>query len=510
MTIYRGGHTLIHSETGSGKTLAFLLPILTRLHASRPAQLLIVVPSRELALQTAAVIEAIWPHHGTQRAFVLAGTPPPAELVDQWQKAACPVTVATPRPLLTLVRHLAGTDRLHSRRALSSEGLAPLTSRLRAIVLDEADALLLDRELAIAGARRKSYEELSGGSGAIKAPEKFTKPAARAIQALVKVRPALGWRGGRGRGGRGRGGRGGRGGRSSQPELQLVACSATASYRLREELCRLFEVQHEAELSVISPADAEAARAGRSARGSAGRGLGGISCPPAITHWWMPCSSEGEKAEAAATVLKELAPRCALAFLDDDAPLRATVAELRAAGVDAAVLHEAMGLSDGGESLVSGSGYNALRSALPASDGSLANGRKPSFTVRVPVNSAASPVKTGSVHLATADGNSAGDVDGEDGPVSGQGCRLLVSTTSSARGLDLEAIDCVLLFSLPASADAYLHLAGRTGRQGRDGAVVSLLAPHETGGLGSITRQLRISIKQNAQFARAMVERQHR
>ena len=39
--------------------------------------------------------------------------------------------------------------------------------------------------------------------------------------------------------------------------------------------------------------------------------------------------------------------------------------------------------------------------------------------------------------------------------------------------------------------------------QGRDGAVVSLLAPHEAGSVGTITRQLGISIKQNAPIALA-------
>ena len=86
------------------------------------------------------------------------------------------------------------------------------------------------------------------------------------------------------------------------------------------------------------------------------------------------------------------------------------------------------------------------------------------------------------------------------------GCRVLVSTESSARGLDLAAVDCVMLYALPQAADQYLHLAGRTGRQGRDGAVVSLLAPHETGPLGTITRQLGISVKQNPQIALALAD----
>ena len=89
MQIRRGGHTLLHSATGSGKTLAYLLPLLARLHISRPNQLLIVVPSRELALQTAAVVEEMWRHHGTRRAFVLADSASPTDLAAQLRLAAC-------------------------------------------------------------------------------------------------------------------------------------------------------------------------------------------------------------------------------------------------------------------------------------------------------------------------------------------------------------------------------------------------------------------------------------
>lgn len=115
MRLYRGESAVIHSATGSGKTLAYLLPLLQRLHVSKPGQLLVVVPSRELALQTAAAVEWAWPHHGTQRAFLLTATSSAAvELAEAMHKAACPVVVATPRPLLSLVRHLAGTDRILS------------------------------------------------------------------------------------------------------------------------------------------------------------------------------------------------------------------------------------------------------------------------------------------------------------------------------------------------------------------------------------------------------------
>ncbi|MBF6608753.1 MAG: DEAD/DEAH box helicase [Flavobacterium sp.] len=56
-SILRDANVLLLSPTGSGKTLAFLLPIFQLLEADNPkVQCLILVPSRELALQ----IEQVW------------------------------------------------------------------------------------------------------------------------------------------------------------------------------------------------------------------------------------------------------------------------------------------------------------------------------------------------------------------------------------------------------------------------------------------------------------------
>ena len=52
--------TIILSPTGSGKTIAFLIPVLSRLEQSKPGiQAMILVPSRELALQIEQVFKAM-------------------------------------------------------------------------------------------------------------------------------------------------------------------------------------------------------------------------------------------------------------------------------------------------------------------------------------------------------------------------------------------------------------------------------------------------------------------
>lgn len=58
--------------------------------------------------------------------------------------------------------------------------------------------------------------------------------------------------------------------------------------------------------------------------------------------------------------------------------------------------------------------------------------------------------------------------------------QLLLASEVAARGLDIREITHVFNFDLPTDADHYLHRAGRTGRCGQAGIVVSVVTPPET------------------------------
>ena len=57
--------------------------------------------------------------------------------------------------------------------------------------------------------------------------------------------------------------------------------------------------------------------------------------------------------------------------------------------------------------------------------------------------------------------------------------KVLVATDVAARGLDIDDISHVFNFDLPDDPEVYVHRVGRTGRAGREGIAITLLAPRE-------------------------------
>ena len=120
------GHDMIgQAQTGTGKTAAFALPILSRLDAARrEAQVLVLAPTRELALQVATAFESFAAQMSTVSVVAIYGGAPMGPQLKAIRNGA-QVIVATPG---RLVDHLSRNG--------------GLLSTIKYLVLDEADEML--------------------------------------------------------------------------------------------------------------------------------------------------------------------------------------------------------------------------------------------------------------------------------------------------------------------------------------------------------------------------------
>jgi ATP-independent RNA helicase DbpA len=66
--------------------------------------------------------------------------------------------------------------------------------------------------------------------------------------------------------------------------------------------------------------------------------------------------------------------------------------------------------------------------------------------------------------------------------------RVLVATDVAARGIDIENLDLVVNFDLPAQPEVYVHRIGRTGRAGKVGLAVSLATQRDQLKIDAIER----------------------
>lgn len=113
------------AQTGTGKTLAFGLPALTRLAAGRSVRngMLVITPTRELALQNQTVLEPFAKAMGMRTVSIFGGVG--IEPQTRALRQGCAIVVATPGRLLD---HIA-------RKNIRFDDLSIL-------VLDEADRML--------------------------------------------------------------------------------------------------------------------------------------------------------------------------------------------------------------------------------------------------------------------------------------------------------------------------------------------------------------------------------
>ncbi|MEO0017957.1 MAG: hypothetical protein RLZZ522_1240, partial [Verrucomicrobiota bacterium] len=83
---------------------------------------------------------------------------------------------------------------------------------------------------------------------------------------------------------------------------------------------------------------------------------------------------------------------------------------------------------------------------------------------------------------------------------------LLVATDVAARGLDIDEIDIVFNYDLPADPEDYVHRIGRTGRAGRSGRAVSFVYGREIYRMQSIERYTRSVIRRERIPSQEQVE----
>lgn len=119
-----GRDILARAKNGTGKTGSFLIPALEKTDTTKDhIQVLILVPTRELALQTSQVCKELGKHMNVQVMVTTGGTSLKDDIMRLYQKVH--ILVATPGRVLDL----------------ANKGVADI-SKCQMMVLDEADKLL--------------------------------------------------------------------------------------------------------------------------------------------------------------------------------------------------------------------------------------------------------------------------------------------------------------------------------------------------------------------------------
>ena len=136
--ILSGESVAVHAQTGSGKTLAYLLPRLARCRLRVPRQVLVLVPSHQLALQTLEVSEELMGPSDEPIAELLASAKP-AQREQALMRQQAPFLIMTSG-------QLASSDVATLER---------LRASLHAVVVDEPDMVLAPAP-GKAGLRRRS------------------------------------------------------------------------------------------------------------------------------------------------------------------------------------------------------------------------------------------------------------------------------------------------------------------------------------------------------------------
>jgi len=438
-----GLDVVVHAETGAGKTLAFGLPLLAKLEEgwrndAQPAlQAVVVAPTLELSAQISRVLNTLEP--GVSAALS----------DDTDELPAAPVVVGPPALLLRLLSEPGSVAATPKRgrpggrsRALDDVAWDDETGADLEAAMRPAQSSARLQRAAVAKLRFAVLDEadalLTPLSKYATVQQKLSR-AAHPKEAATLLSLLCAERG---------------------DALQVAAASATVGRPLRRQLASLsgrpsFEVVRGGQEVVRGedPGHAAAmAAATVESRGGGGGGGGGggavraVGLPAQLDVRVVTSDADNVLAAVHEAIASAGLPRTSspLLFVPWGRGVRTELRLLRQCGLPhAAPLADHLG--------------DAALTA-PRGDGAGAG------DARVPP---------------------AGEEEGE-----GERAPLLVAAPSAARGLDVHNLELVVVMGVPPSADHFLHLAGRTARNGARGTVVLVTTPEESRKLPALGAQL--------------------
>jgi superfamily II DNA/RNA helicase len=381
--LMRGENVALQAHTGSGKTMAYLLPALAAAAAeeelpakerSEAVQLLVVVPSQELAMQIVRQIERLLGDYGraiTQQCIGGANVRRQEEAI----RAKKPlIVVGTPGRLAELSR--TGILRTHG---------------VKCLVIDEADDLL-------ASNFRRDMARITDhtGKGVLGGRQTVIVSATLRRETLDQYGYMA-------------------------PDLVHVVAGRAAVAR---------------EDSVAAVAAAKNSNSDSNSNSNSREATDdevettNASLPPQLEHYSV-VAERGKKVDRLRRAIHATGAERALVFLNFGHRLSETRDKLATRGMECGVLH---------------GGMNKLERAAE-----LAAFRRGDF-------------------------------------------RALLVSDLAARGIDVPEIDAVFNLELPTDATHYVHRAGRTGRMGASGIVVSIAEEREAFVLPKLARSLGVEI----------------
>lgn len=427
-----GESVIIEAPTGSGKTLAYLLPLIARLQPTMHVgiQAIILVPTAELALQVTR--ELRWMVDSLCGAEKVCWFNPqvPRELVFEvllsrsglWDAIRQDVAVLVTTPGII-------SDELSKLRCkakkLRETFMFWLASNIHTIVLDEVDSLIPSR-------------------ATIRLRNDFFCPTEEVVQVIFEIVRH----------------------RYRNRPVQMVAASATADARkVHKCIARLLEYKYRKKHLLVRRVPPTLIKFTGQPVYSLPPGevrMGNRPViPPTIKHQTVILSGDDEAFDllkrfrlSIAVELIRTLPGRVLVFVPEKVRLDGMVILLAEAGIQASKYRSELGLGQATEELA---------------DPELAGTRFINYNRRKPV--AQAPGVSRRILERSQEFSSS--------PMPPEGQQVLVAKAFGARGMDIRDVNYVVLVELPTSAADYLHLAGRTGRMGKEGTVITIVSDEE-------------------------------